>query len=110
MTYYDDDISPVKFTCPGGQKPRPLKTSWNMDDRRHAAPPVKPVTVFYLDTTAGITVGKCSTLKAAYAMQQDQKKQGVRLIVRPYTINEESLAEDREKRKLDSQYGWKEKR
>jgi len=91
----------VGFKCPGGAKPKPLKSSWHLHDR--VPPPArKERHIFFIDR-GNITVARAETLEQAYACILDLGN-GRDLSIRPYTITEESLQEDERFKRWKSQH------
>jgi len=92
----------IGFKCPGGAKPRPLKSSWAMHDRT-PPPPRKEKYIFYVDN-GDVTVSSADCLEAAYACCVDLAKHGIKASIRPYKITEESLQEDERFKRWKSQH------
>jgi hypothetical protein len=89
---------------PGGAKPRPLTSSWAMNER-FPAPPRATKYVFFLDH-GDVTVAQANSLEDAYACCVDLQKHGIRASIRPYAITEETLQEDTSFRKYKAQQGF----
>lgn len=88
---------------PGGAKPKPLKSSWSMNELFQARRREDKL-VFFLDVGDN-TVGQAKTLQAAYKFCVDLEKHGQIATIRPYTITEETLQEDSILRKFKAQQG-----
>ncbi len=83
--------------------PKPVTTSWGMNDRRSPPPPRKASYWFALDEAKenGLTVARTKTLEDAYKCMERLLNDGLRTVIRPVEITEESLQNDsRENKKL----------
>ena len=89
---------------PGGACPRPLTSSWMMNERQ-VAPPRIPKMIFYLDALDGTTVAQARTLALAYECQRRLRGEGLRVIVRPFCIDDDSYEAERVVHKFKSQHG-----
>jgi len=94
------------YNSVGGQRPRPLTSSWCLNERFPA--PVKPAQhIFFLDElSSGNTVARAYTLQTAYDCLLRLDAEGIKTCIRPETIDEESRQRDSSLRKWKSQMGY----
>ena len=78
---------------PGGRKPKPLKSSWHLNER-FPAPPRPDVVRYYIDTRGGDTITYADSIELA--MECIASLGDPTLVLRPYVVTEDSLRADEE--------------
>lgn len=97
-------------THPGGHKPRRVKSSWGINER--TPPPPRPTKYLFMldeilpDKSTGNTIARAFSLEDAYACMTALKKENIRTVIRPVTIDEKFLQAETSHRKWLAQHGY----
>lgn len=88
-----------------GKCPEDIRSSWCMNERS-PLPDRPEKIVYYLDEVeGGETVASAEDWPAAEECRKNLRRQGVRVVIRPYVENEESRHDDLEFRRWKAQQG-----
>lgn len=87
---------------PGGKKPKPLKSAWNMNER-YPQPPRPEKIRYYVDHRGGDTITYADTVELA--MEAIKDLGDPTLVLRPYIMSEETLTADEEYQRQQRQLG-----